>query len=169
LALLLHGANGTPNAFKLYWPARTTSFARVQQTDVRLGPAATIASEEKLAMRRLVRKCSVLSVALAAFVVAGLGATERVEADPWSIAVQYRYRPYRGGYYSSYYFSPRSAPIYHPPSVHYDHVYHPDYSHWTPYQGWHSHGHYHAVPHFVPGHIDRWHGNHIDVNPYFHD
>jgi hypothetical protein len=48
-------------------------------------------------------------------------------------------------------------------------VYHPDYSHWTPYRGWHSHGHEHVVPHYLPGHFDGWHGDHIDLNPYFHD
>jgi hypothetical protein len=106
---------------------------------------------------------------LAAFVGVGFGTTDRAEADPWSISVQYRYRPFRGGYYSNRYYYPRSVPIYHPPSIHYDRVYHHDYSHWTPYRGWHSHGHYHAVPHYVPGHFDRWHGDHIDLHPHFHD
>jgi hypothetical protein len=132
--------------------------------------AATIASEEKLAMRRpVVRKCLILSVALAAFVGVGFTATEQAAADHWNVRVAYRYRPIRGGYYSSHYYYPRSVPIYHPPSVHYDRVYHHDYSHWTPHRGWHSHGHYHAVPHYVPGHFDRWHGDHIDLNPHFHD
>jgi hypothetical protein len=33
-------------------------------------------------------------------------------------------------------------------SLHFHKVYHPTYLHWTPYQGWHTHGHYHTVPHF---------------------
>lgn len=33
--------------------------------------------------------------------------------------------------------------------LHYHNVYHPTYSHWTPNQGWHTHGHYHTVPHFT--------------------
>src|SRR5688572_161651 len=132
---------------------------------------AAIASQEKLAMRRrsVSRKCLMFSVALAAFVGLVFGTAERAAADPWSISVQYRHRPTRGGYYSNHYYRPRSAPIYHAPSVHYDRVYHHEYSHWTPHRGWHSHGHYDAVPHYVPGHFDRLHGNHIDLNPHFHD
>jgi hypothetical protein len=37
------------------------------------------------------------------------------------------------------------------PSLHYDRVYHPEYSHWTPRSGWHTHGHYDLVPHVTPG------------------
>ena len=59
-------------------------------------------------------------------------------------------------------------PIYHAPSVHYDQVYHPEYLHWTPGRGVHTHGHYDVVPHYVPGHYDQWHRGHIDVNPRFH-
>jgi hypothetical protein len=62
----------------------------------------------------------------------------------------------------------RSGPIYHGPSVHYDTYYHHEYSHWTPWRGWHSHGHYDTVPHYTPGHFDYQHGNHIHVNPWFH-
>ncbi len=68
----------------------------------------------------------------------------------------------------SYYANQRSGPIYHAPSVHYHSQYHHEYSHWTPYRGWHSHGHYDAVPHYTPGHFDYKHGNHIHGNPYFH-
>src|SRR5688572_9254323 len=50
-----------------------------------------------------------------------------------------------------------SGPIWHGPSVHYDSYYHHDYSHWTPGRGWHSHGHYHTVPHYTPGHFDYRH------------
>lgn len=61
-----------------------------------------------------------------------------------------------------------SGPIYHGPSLHFDTYYHHDYYHWTPWRGWHSHGHTHTVPHFTPGHFDYKHGNHIHVNPWFH-
>ncbi|MBX9656801.1 hypothetical protein K2Y11_24550 [bacterium] len=61
-----------------------------------------------------------------------------------------------------------SHSVYHPPSVHYDRVYHEDYLHWTPFRGLHSHGHYDIVPHYTPGHYDRWHRGHIDGNPWFH-
>jgi len=61
-----------------------------------------------------------------------------------------------------------SAPIYHGPSVHYDRVYHPTTTHWTPRRGVHTHGHYDVVPHYTPGHFDRLHGNHIDLNPRYH-
>lgn len=45
----------------------------------------------------------------------------------------YRYSYYNPGY-SSYYRSYRPA------------IVHPEYSHWTPRRGWHTHGHIH-VPH----------------------
>lgn len=61
-----------------------------------------------------------------------------------------------------------SARIYHGPSVHYDRVYHPTTTHWTPRRGWHTHGHYDLVPHYVPGHFDRIHRDHIHLNPRFH-
>jgi len=61
------------------------------------------------------------------------------------------------------------APIYHPPSVHTDYRYHAESYHWTPWQGLHTHGHYDAVPHYTPGHIDYHHGDHVDVDPRFHD
>lgn len=82
----------------------------------------------------------------------------------------YAYSPGYGGY-AGYRNGPgpvRSGPIYHPPSVHYDRVYHADYTHWTPGRGWHTHGHQHIVPHYVPGHFDHQHGDHIHVNPRFH-
>ena len=54
-----------------------------------------------------------------------------------------------------HYYTPHyHAPHYHAPSVHYHRTYHRDYDHWTPRQGWHSHGHYHYQPHYAPGH---WH------------
>jgi hypothetical protein len=55
------------------------------------------------------------------------------------------YRPYIPHY---------SLPHYHAPSVHYHRTYHPDYYHWTPSRGLHSHGHYDYTPHYTPGH---WH------------
>jgi hypothetical protein len=76
----------------------------------------------------------------------------------------YAPRSYGYGYGSSRY----SAPIYHGPSVHLDPVYHPEYYHWTPGRGLHTHGHYDLVPHYTPGHVDHLHGGHIDGNPHYH-
>jgi hypothetical protein len=42
---------------------------------------------------------------------------------------------------------------YHSPSVHFHTTYHPTHLHWTPYRGWHTHGHYHVTPHYTPGHF----------------
>ena len=67
------------------------------------------------------------------------------------------------GSYRSYY----SGPVYHQPSLHYDRVYHAT-PHYTPWRGWHTHGHYDTVPHYTPGHFDRAHGNHVHGNPNFH-
>lgn len=61
-----------------------------------------------------------------------------------------------------------ATPVYHPPSFHFDTIYHHDYYHWTPLRGWHSHGHFHTVPHFVPGHFDTFHNGHFHLNPFFH-
>lgn len=33
-------------------------------------------------------------------------------------------------------------------SLHFHSFYHPTHTHWTPSQGWHTHGHTHTVPHF---------------------
>jgi hypothetical protein len=70
---------------------------------------------------------------------------------------------YGGGYggYGGY-----SQPIFHGPSVHLDPVYHATSSHWTPSQGWHTHGHIDYVPHYVPGHFDTLHNGHIHANPW---
>lgn len=70
-----------------------------------------------------------------------------------------------GGYYNFNYGY--SAPIYHAPSVHYDTQWH-GYSHWTPYRGLHSHGHYDTVPHYTPGHFDTIHNGHLHLNPWGH-
>jgi hypothetical protein len=75
---------------------------------------------------------------------------------------------YTPGYASPGYSGYRSGPIYHGPSVHYDRVYHADRTHWTPGRGLHTHGHYDAVPHYTPGHFDRSHGGHVDLNPRYH-
>jgi hypothetical protein len=115
----------------------------------------------------------IAGAALLAFAVAGFGGAEQAEAQSrFSIGFSYGpsygfYRGYPGAYPRGYSYRRQSAPIYHAPSVHYDRVYHPEYYHWTPGRGVHTHGHYDAVPHYVPGHFDRLHGNHIDVNPYF--
>jgi hypothetical protein len=74
-----------------------------------------------------------------------------------------------GGYSSNYGFNNYGyGPVYDPPSVHYDAVPHTT-GHWTPWRGYHTHTHIDMVPHYVPGHFDRAHGNHIDANPYFHN
>ena len=70
-----------------------------------------------------------------------------------------------GGGYGGY---GRTASVYHGPSVHYDRVYHPTRTHWTPYRGLHTHGHYDRVRHYVPGHYDRLHNGHLHRNRYFH-
>lgn len=71
-------------------------------------------------------------------------------------------------YGSNYGFNYNSGPVYHAPSLHYDSVYHPTYSHWTPGRGLHTHGHYDLVPHFTPGHFDYQHGDHLHTNPWYH-
>ena len=75
-------------------------------------------------------------------------------------------QPYSGfqGNFGGY-----TGPVYHQPSVHYDRVYHPTTTHWTPGRGLHTHGHTHLVPHYTPGHFDLQHGNHIHPNPYYHN
>lgn len=75
---------------------------------------------------------------------------------------------YNSGSSRSYYGNRGRAPIYHPPSVHYDQQYHVESYHWTPGRGLHTHGHYDAVPHYVPGHFDTLHNGHIDLNPHYH-
>jgi|GEM_PF-2353107 len=73
-----------------------------------------------------------------------------------------------GGYqYNAYRYNSYNGPVYHQPSVHYDRVYH-TVPHWTPGRGLHTHTHIDVVPHYVPGHYDRAHGNHIHKNPNFH-
>lgn len=61
-----------------------------------------------------------------------------------------------GGYggYSGY--RGHNHTTYHAPSVHYHKQFH-GYSHWTPSRGYHSHGHYDYVPHYVPGHVHNRH------------
>jgi hypothetical protein len=74
-----------------------------------------------------------------------------------------------GGFYGGgFNYGGSRGPIYHAPSVHLDRVYHPDYSHWTPGRGVHTHGHYDVVPHYTPGHFDTRHRNHIHANPWYH-
>lgn len=80
-----------------------------------------------------------------------------------------RSRSYHGrsSYYRGHSYH-RSHSVYHRPSVHYDRVYHPTRLHWTRSRGLHTHGHYDRVPHYVPGHYDRCHNGHIDLNPWYH-
>jgi hypothetical protein len=61
-----------------------------------------------------------------------------------------------------------SGSFYHRPSVHFDALWHHEYDHWSPRRGWHSHGHYDSVPHYVPGHFDYHHFDHIVPHPFFH-
>jgi hypothetical protein len=70
---------------------------------------------------------------------------------------------FSGGYSGGY-----NGPVYHQPSVHYDRVFHPTRTHWTPGRGLHTHGHYDLVPHYTPGHYDYQHGNHVHPNPNYH-
>jgi hypothetical protein len=114
---------------------------------------------------RTVRKLGLATVAgLAAFTFVGFAAADAEAAGGRRVAVSFGYGPRHVGYGYGYH-----GPIYHPPSVHYHKVYHPEYSHWTPWRGWHTHGHYDRVPHYTPGHFDYHHGDHIDLNPHFHD
>jgi hypothetical protein len=114
------------------------------------------------------RKFALATVAaVVAFGAAAFASPNSAEAAGGRrIAVSFGYGPS----FSSYgYGFGHSHPIYHPPSVHYHRVYHPTRTHWTPGRGWHTHGHIDYVPHYTPGHFDRLHGNHIDLNPHFHD
>lgn len=56
-----------------------------------------------------------------------------------------------------------SVPSYNTPVAHYDTQWH-GYSHWTPYSGIHSHGHYDVTPHVTYGnfssHSSGYHGGH---------
>src|SRR5688572_5301283 len=98
---------------------------------------------------------------LAASAIVSLGSASQAQAGGWGHAGHgHSHGYYRGGY--------GSGPIYHGPSLHYDRVYHHEYSHWTPRRGWHSHGHYDHVPHYTPGHVDYYHRGHIHTNPWFH-
>ena len=68
----------------------------------------------------------------------------------------------QSGYgYNAVYGYRQSGPVYHPPSVHQDQVYHPTRTHWTPFRGFHTHGHYDSVPHYTPGHYDYQHRGHV--------
>lgn len=85
-----------------------------------------------------------------------------------SQAQDYRYGGYGRSFSNQRYYAPQSGPIYHQPSVHFDQTYHPTRTHWTPFRGQHTHGHYDAVPHVVPGHFDSRHRGHVHPNPYYH-
>ena len=98
------------------------------------------------------------NVFLAAAVVVAFGATARAD--------HFHGGHSHGGGFGGY--GGYKTPIYHGPSVHYDKVYHPTRTHWTPGRGWHTHGHYDYVPHYVPGHFDTLHNGHIHANPWFH-
>jgi len=77
---------------------------------------------------------------------------------------------YNGGYgqQQNHGHNHGSGPVYHGPSVHYDRVYHPTGIGFSLFRGIYTTGHYDAVPHYVPGHVDYRHGNHIHGNPRYH-
>lgn len=116
------------------------------------------------------------AIILAILAVVGLGASS-AQAGPYG----YGYGSYGGGYGGGYgigfggaygggfggYGSYR-IPVYHAPSIHFDRQYHADYYHWTPGRGLHTHGHYHTVPHYTPGHFDTLHNGHVHENPWYH-
>ena len=63
--------------------------------------------------------------------------------------------------FGGYFHSPRYVTPHH--GYHLDYQYHPEYSHWTPLRGLHTHGHYDAVPHYshgYPGHHPYHHHHH---------
>jgi len=104
------------------------------------------------------------AITLAVLAVCGLAASTAQAGGPYG---GYGYGGY-GGYGGGFGYGCYRGPIYHAPSVHFDRQYHVDYQHWTPGRGFHTHGHYHNVPHYTPGHFDTAHGNHIHGNPWYH-
>jgi hypothetical protein len=127
-----------------------------------------------------------IALSLAAVTVIGLSAASSTKAQGFSFSIgNGGYGGAYGSYRSTYNAQPNfynaqpsfgyggyggyNGPVYHAPSLHYDRVYHPTYSHWTPSRGFHTHGHTHIVPHYTPGHFDYQHGNHIHGNPAFHN
>jgi hypothetical protein len=122
---------------------------------------------------RVFRKVTLAGITIAATLAFMNTTAGEAKADHRRrVSVSFGYGPAYGSYVVGHRGHGRfgyDGPVYHAPSVHYHRVYHPEYSHWTPYRGWHTHGHYDHVPHYVPGHFDRYHRDHIDVNPHFHD
>jgi len=121
----------------------------------------------------MTRKRIIRIVLTGAVVIVGAGLLVPSDAEAQCFSyhsgyggISFSYGSHYGGHHG--YHRAYRVPIYHPPSVHLDRVYHHDYSHWTPRRGWHSHGHYDVVPHYVPGHFDTLHGRHIDLNPRYH-
>lgn len=90
-------------------------------------------------------------IAFAAIAVIGLSFAAQPASAQWGSGYG-GYGGYGGGYggYGSGYGG-YSQGGYHSPSMHYDRQFHGS-SHWTPFRGYHSHGHYDNVPHYVPGH-----------------
>ena len=76
---------------------------------------------------------------------------------------------YDQGYssYSGYRYNNGGHSFYHVPSVHTDYVPH-NRLHFSPWRGVHIDRHYDAIPHYTPGHFDRFHQGHIDSNPWYH-
>lgn len=104
-----------------------------------------------------------IAITLAVLAVVGLATTTTAEAGHgYGHGHGHSHRGWGGGYGGS------RGTVYHAPSVHIDRRYHADYSHWTPGRGYHTHGHIDYVPHYVPGHRDFRHGNHVHANPRFH-
>jgi hypothetical protein len=130
-----------------------------------------------MTLGRAFRKASLAGITIAAALAFMNSTASEAKADHRRrVSVSFSFGPSYGYGYGSDVVGHRGlsrfgydGPIYHAPSVHYHRVYHPEYSHWTPHRGLHTHGHYDYVPHYTPGHFDRYHRDHIDLNPHFHD
>lgn len=109
-----------------------------------------------------------IAITLAILAVVGLAASSAQAGHGYG---GYGWGGSYGGYGSGYSFGGYGSyrvPLYHAPSIHFDRQYHADYYHWTPGRGLHSHGHYHVVPHYTPGHFDTLHNGHVHGNPWYH-
>jgi hypothetical protein len=81
------------------------------------------------------------------FGVLSLGAASEAKADP------FHHHHHHHSFGAQIYVPQVHVPHYHAPSVHFHRTYHPDFYHWTPSRGFHSHGHFHVEPHYTPGHF----------------
>jgi hypothetical protein len=93
-----------------------------------------------------------LAVLAGVFGMVVLAAPGQAQADPHGSHHHHYVTPHY--HVPQYFHVPHyHVPHYHAPSLHFHRTYHHDYDHWTPQQGWHSHGHYHYTPHYTPGHL----------------